>query len=81
MCNRALSMLASVHRARGFLRAGAQAPSGQGPLDAVAAITAACIAAGGVSEEQEGLWAAEATDMLLDAWVELLFERSAGFAK
>lgn len=81
MCNRALSMLASAHRARGFLQAGAQAPSGQGPLEAVAAITAACIAAGGVSEEQEGLWAAEATDMLLDAWVELLFERSAGFAK
>ena len=81
MCNRALSMLAAEHRAGGFVRAGAQAPSEQGPLEAVAAITAACIAAGGVSEEQQGMWAAEASDMLLDAWVELLFERSAGFVK
>ncbi len=78
---RALSMLASVHRARGFLQAQARTPSGQGPLEAVAAVTSACIGAGGIAEEQAGTWAAEASDMLLDTWVELLYEHSAGFAK
>lgn len=78
---RALSMLASVHRARGFLQAQVRAPTGQGPLEAVAALTSACIAAGGVAEAQEGTGAAEASDMLLDTWVELLYEHSAGFAK
>ena len=74
-------MLASVHRARGFLQAQAWAPNGQGPLEAVAALTSACIGAGGMAEEQAGTWAAEASDMLLDTWVELLYEHSAGFAK
>ena len=74
-------MLASVHRARGFLQAQAWAPNGQGPLEAVAALTSACMGAGGMAEEQAGTWAAEASDMLLDTWVELLYEHSAGFAK
>ena len=59
----------------------ARTPSGQGPLEAVAAVTSACIGAGGIAEEQAGTWAAEASDMLLDTWVELLYEHSAGFAK
>lgn len=74
-------MLASVHRARGFLQSVARAPSGQGPLEAVAVMTSACMAAGGLADEQSGTWAAEACDMLLDTWVELLYERSAGFSK
>ena len=78
---RALSMLASVHRARGFLPAQARAPNGKGPLEAVAAVTSACIGAGGIAEEQAGTWVAEASDMLLDTWAELLYEHSAGFAK
>lgn len=74
-------MLATVHRARGFLQVQARAPNGQGPLEAVAAVTSACIGAGGIAEKQTGSWAAEASDMLLDTWVELLYEHSAGFAK
>ena len=74
-------MLASVHRARGFLQAQTRAPNGQAPLEAVAAVTSACIGAGGMAEDQAGTWAAEASDMLLDTWVELLYEHSAGFAK
>lgn len=77
--HRALSVLAPVHRAGGFARARLPGlPAAGGGLEAVAALTAACLGAGGLAEEAEGSWAAEASDLLLDAWVELLLEHAIG---
>ena len=41
-------------------------------------MSAACLGAGGLAEECEGTWAAEASDLLLDAWVELVLEHAVG---
>lgn len=74
---RALAMLAQVHRVSGFARARVSERAGDGAvLQAIADLTRACISAGGMSEEAEGTWTAEATDLLLDTWVELLYERA-----
>ncbi len=76
---RALAVLAQVHRASGFARA---KPCGSADtLGAIADLTKACIGAGGLSEDAEGTWVAEATDMLLDTWSQLLFEYAAGSAR
>lgn len=76
---RALALLAQVHRASGFVKA---RPHGStDALRAIAELTKASIAAGGLSEDAEGMWIADATDMLLDTWSELLFEYSTGTAK
>lgn len=45
-----------------------------GVLFDVANMTRACISAGGLSEAAEGTWIAEVTDLLLDTWVELLYD-------
>lgn len=71
---RALNAAASVHRLSGFERAAPGDSNQQGILTHVAALTQACISAGGLEQGGEGGWAADAVDMLLDTWVELLQE-------
>ncbi|EIE26728.1 hypothetical protein COCSUDRAFT_46205 [Coccomyxa subellipsoidea C-169] len=73
---KALAVLAQVHRASGFVRAIVDDRAGEGGvLSIIADLARACISAGGMSEAAEGTWTAEATDLLLDTWVELLYER------
>lgn len=71
---RAISAAAPVHRAAGFDRS-CHAASGHSLLH-VAELTCACIAHGGLAEDNEGMWAADAADLLLEAWVELLADDS-----
>ena len=73
-CCRALTAAASVHRLSGFERAAPGDSNQQGILAHLAALTQACISAGGLEQGGEGGWAADAVDMLLDTWVELLQE-------
>lgn len=71
-----MAVLAQVHRASGFVRAIVDDRAGEGGvLSVIADLARACISAGGMSEAAEGTWTAEATDLLLDTWVELLYER------
>lgn len=75
-------MLAQVHRASGFARAKfKERAAGGGVLPVIADLAGACITAGGMSEAAEGTWTAEATDLLLDTWVELLYERIGGISQ
>ena len=71
---RALNAAAAVHRLSGFERAVPGGSSQQGILAHLAALTQACISAGGLEQGDEGGWAADAVDILLDTWVELLQE-------
>ncbi|BDA40620.1 probable Exportin-4 [Coccomyxa sp. Obi] len=72
---RALAVLAQVHRASGFGRVRVNKTNGSGGvLFDIANITRACISAGGLSEAAEGTWTAEVTNLLLDTWVELLYD-------
>lgn len=69
-----------MHRAAGFERA---APSGTsfgagGALGTLGALTRAAIAAGGAGEDVGGTWLGDATEMLLEAWVELLADHALG---
>ena len=73
MC-RALNAAAAVHRLSGFERAAPSSGSSQGVLAHLASLTQACVSAGGLEQGAEGGWAADAVDMLLDTWVELLQE-------
>jgi len=80
---RALAAAAPVHRAAGFERA---APPGggcgdSGALGALGALTRAAVGAGGAGEDAAGTWLGDATDMLLDAWVELLADHALGFRR
>jgi hypothetical protein len=47
-------------------------------LEPLADLTKGCIAIGGISEDAEGTWIAETTDLLLDCWAELQFEHAIG---
>lgn len=78
---RAIGAAAGIHRSAGFVLADALVPrnpqaAAPSCLLSIADLTCACIACGGVAEENEGTWVAEATENLLDAWVELLAEDS-----
>ena len=69
---RALNAAASVHRLSGFETAAPGDGTSPGILAHLASLTEACIGAGGLEQGDEGGWAADAVDILLDAWVELL---------
>lgn len=69
---RALNAAAAVHRLSGFERAAPGEKGQQGSLGYLTTLTQACISAGGVEQGDEGGWAADAVEMLLDTWVELL---------
>ncbi|KAL0051778.1 hypothetical protein WJX82_002011 [Trebouxia sp. C0006] len=69
---RALNAAASVHRLSGFDTAAPGDGTNPGILAHLASLTQACIGAGGLEQGDEGGWAADAVDILLDAWVELL---------
>ncbi|KAL0028613.1 hypothetical protein WJX79_005646 [Trebouxia sp. C0005] len=69
---RALNAAASVHRLSGFETAAPGDATNPGILAHLASLTQACIGAGGLEQGDEGGWAADAVDILLDAWVELL---------
>lgn len=71
-CCRALNAAASVHRLSGFQQAVLGDRSTPGILLHVAALTQACVSAGGLEQGGEGGWAEDATELLLDTWVELL---------
>ncbi len=79
--SRALAALAPVHRAGGFARAGLPGMPAGGALEAVAEVTQACLGAGGLAEDANDSWPAEATDLLLDAWAELLLEHAVGTSR
>ncbi|KAK9812956.1 hypothetical protein WJX72_006385 [[Myrmecia] bisecta] len=72
---RAFAVAAPVHRAAGFERAmpgdSSGSPSG-GVLMTLARLTQACIGAGGVRQALDVTWALNATDILVDAWADLL---------
>ena len=71
-CHRALNAAASVHRLSGFQQA---APGDAGSPDIllhIASLTQACVSAGGLEQGEEGGWAQDAVELLLDTWVELL---------
>ena len=63
-----------MHRLSGFERAAPGDSNHQGILAHLATLSQACIGAGGLEQGDEGGWAADAVDMLLDTWVELLQE-------
>ncbi len=69
---RALNAAASVHRLSGFETAAPGDGTNPGILAHLASLTQACIGAGGLEQGNEGGWATDAVDILLDAWVELL---------
>lgn len=75
-----MAAAAPVHRAAGFERAappGASFGAG-GALGALGVLTRAAIAAGGAGEDAGGSWLGDATEMLLEAWVELLADHALG---
>ncbi|DBA87589.1 TPA: hypothetical protein ACH3X1_004612 [Trebouxia sp. C0004] len=74
---RALNAAASVHRLSGFETAAPGDGTNPGILAHLASLTQACIGAGGLEQGNEGGWATDAVDILLDAWVELLQVTSA----
>ena len=74
---RAISAAAAIHRTAGFEQADALGVNqGSSSLFLIAELTCSCIACGGLAEEIQGAWIWEITDLLLDAWVELLAEDS-----
>ena len=78
---RAIAAAAPIHRSAGFEQAGAQVGSAQQQsqqnlLMHIAELTCGCVAFGGLAEDNEGTWIWEVTDVLLEAWVELLAEDS-----
>lgn len=69
---RALNAAASVHRLSGFQQAAPGDAGSPGILLHIASLTQACVSAGGLEQGEEGGWAQDAVELLLDTWVELL---------
>ena len=78
---RATAAAAAVHRAGGFEAAQQHAPNEApaGFLAVLGALTEACVCGGGAAEEAEGSWLGQATELLLDAWVELCMDDPGGY--
>ena len=78
---RAIGAAAPVHRAAGFEAAALNVNRDGGvswAMDMVARLTCCCLQEGGAAEDASGTYAGEATDMLLEAWVELLADHLVG---
>lgn len=79
--DRAIAAAAAVHRASGFDAAFPVGSVGcpDGALGAVSALTEACVSSGGMSDDAEGEWLGVVTEMLLDAWMDLVVQDSSGY--